>query len=293
MMMQRSLSILSFAAAATSGGACGTIMSPSVPGDGSDTMSGDGRAMPDAGMTTPPPLPRSCKELLDGNPALDSGAFTLGTATGASYPAYCDMTDDGGGWTLVLKVDGTIAGSQFGYDNPLWTTTTTLGDDKLDTSHVEAKFRSFSEVAFSKIRIVMLEKHAVAMTTMTVNAAAGSFLSLMRGPFVALSNTRAEWLHLMPDAVLQPDCNQGGINNFVADPYVRVRIGLIANMGMNCLAPDSFIGIGGGGGGDDPCYKQASGTFVPPSVGSIGGGTCNGTATPAPNRAGFAYVYVR
>jgi Fibrinogen beta and gamma chains, C-terminal globular domain len=278
MTMQRTLSILGFACAATTGAACVTSASDAPA--------------PDAGMDDPPPaLPRSCQELLAANPALDSGTFTLGTAANTPYQAYCDMVDDGGGWTLVLKADGKDPSSQFGYDSPLWTNTAIFKDDQVDTSRAEAKYRSFTEVAFAKIRIVMVEAYPTAMA---LDTAGSSLMAVMRGPFVPLANSRAQWLGLLPGGVLQSDCNRGGINNFVNDPWIRVRIGLIANSVMNCDAPDSFIGIGGGGGGLDPCYTSSSDPFVPPSVGSIGGGVCTSTpAVPAPNRAAFAYVYVR
>lgn len=273
MTMQRTLLIISFACAATTGAACG--------------LTGGGDAStPDADMGKPPVLPRSCKELFDANPALDSGAYTLGTAAGASYQAYCDMEDDSGGWTLVLKVDGTAKDSQFGYDSPMWTNSMTLKDDKVDASRVEAKFRSFSEVAFTQLRLVMAANQTAAMT---LNATGTSLSSLMRGPFVQLAPQRDQWMSLMgltdPKA-LQPSCDRSGINNFAADPSIRIRIGFTADSDPRCMVRDSFLGIGGGGGLENPCYGAA---FVPPAAGVIGGGSCGvGPTTPA-----FAYVYVR
>jgi hypothetical protein len=264
MTMQRSLAILSFAATATSGAACGTI--------GSDSM------------------PRSCKALLDSTPALDNGAYTLHTARGAPYQAYCDMENDSGGWTLVLKVDGGAANSQFGYNNSLWTSSLTLQDDKADTNRVEAKFRSFTEVAFSRIRVVMVETQPVALT---LEVTGESLMSLMRGPFVQVDKPRQEWLSLVPGAVVQPNCNTGGVNNSRVDPFFRVRIGMLANEQVNCTSPDSFVGVGGGGGVGNGCNPGPSPgiAFVPPSAGSISGGVCN--PTPGPNHVAFAYVYVR
>lgn len=276
MTTQRTLSIIGFACAAITGAACTTTTSSDAPA-------------PDAGMDKPAELPRSCKAILDANPAVDSGTYTLGTAAGTPYLAYCDMETDSGGWTLVLKIDGTAKTSQFGYDSPLWTNTMTVKDDKVDTSHVEAKFRSFSEVAFTKLRVVMVDTQSA---TMMLDAASTSFMTLMRGPFIPIAKLRQDWLSLIPGAAIQPNCNQGGINNFVTDPSFRVRIGLVANLELVCTSPDSFIGVGGGGGVGNPCYPSGpGGAFVPPTAGSISGGKCNTVA--AVNHAAFAYVYVR
>lgn len=70
---------------------------------------------------------RSCQDILRANPAATSGKYTIdpdGVSNGyAAFDTYCDMTTDGGGWTLVWS--NTRGGTNKANTEQTWLSATT------------------------------------------------------------------------------------------------------------------------------------------------------------------------
>jgi cysteine-rich repeat protein len=110
---------------------------------------------------------KSCKDLLAATQAdggfVRTGFYWLRTAKDdGSYIAYCDMTSDGGGFTLVMRA----IDSNYNYNDSHWSTTTLENDKSFDfvTRHTRSKYRAFVEVKFDELRTSEVDDISVGYT---------------------------------------------------------------------------------------------------------------------------------
>lgn len=237
-------------------------------------------------ITNPPP--RDCAGILDANPAAPSGIYTIDSdgPSGSSEPFenYCDMSTSGGGWTLVLKADGTK--STFRYGALYWTDSSLLylpTNTSFDRN--EAKLASFTTVAVSAVHVAMYDSGdsvtrylpqpiALSQTWPSIHAL------MSTGSFVSSSLTATDWKSLLSSSTLQSNCNRGGFNVTPSlGDCASVRVGMHGNNEGSCDSNDSFIGIGGS--------YSAGGYSGAISVGNLVQGGSN------VNQAAFGYLFVR
>jgi hypothetical protein len=183
----------------------------------------------------------SCKDRHAALPLSTGGVYLVDPDLSGGDPpflAFCAMQLAGGGWTLLMKVDGHQ--STFDFDSALWENTFTfqVGFPDLDTN--EAKLSSYSTLPFSALLVGM---HDDAGTRWTVLSIGGSSLrDLMATNYHPTALGRDSWMKLPGPGSLQPFCNLEGVNAIT--PQARVRIGILGNQQNDCSSCDSFIGFG-------------------------------------------------
>ncbi len=206
---------------------------------------------------------------------------------GASNPfaVYCEMDDlDGGGWTLVLKGDGTK--STFSYGSSRWTNQSTFGSPTWDLN--EGKSASYHTVPFSELAVVFRTGNN-NYKSLILPKKANSLYNLMRGNYSGTNVGVAKWKALVSSASLQSYCRREGFNVAGDSGYARVRIGIIGNDRNNCDYGESFIGFGGA----SRCISGTDSTIgntAPHSVNTCGAGAGDNGGK---NTKVFGYILVR
>lgn len=237
---------------------------------------------------------RSCLELKMAQPAAPSDVYMIDPDQGgpeAPFAVYCAQMQDGGGWTMVLKVDGSK--NTFVYGAALWTDANTFNVDPA-LNHTETKLRSFATVPMTELLVgieaPIAQEPQLKLKYVKLAAPAANAQALFTGDkYLASSLGRMAWKAWIPDSSLQLECNREGINVGApvnAQNYARVRIGIIANEnGPNdCNSPNSYIGVGGGGTG---------GNCLPNGITTTGNRASCGADNGDKDVPGFAVVFVR
>ncbi|XP_015771709.1 PREDICTED: neurogenic locus Notch protein-like isoform X4 [Acropora digitifera] len=196
----------------------------------------------------------SCAEVLENRPESKSDAYYLKTEDGGVARTYCHMENiqgcGGGGWTLVMKIDG--AKTTFSYDSDLWTNKMPLNQSsgKSGFDHDETKMPSFWSTPFTKLCLGM---QAAGQETnwITVSYKASSLHSLMsNNTYHETRVSRGRWKSLVADSSLQINCNMEGFNvkpSGGENDAAVTRIGILGDNGNNCGSCNSRIGFGSKG----------------------------------------------
>jgi hypothetical protein len=194
---------------------------------------------------TPSTPALTCSTILASSGSFGDGVYSLSDGV-TPYQAYCDMTTDGGGWTLVLKADGTQP--TFNYGAGAWTNASLVNNAYTDHDLREAKLQSWNAVPFTKV-LVEMGLDPTSPNKLEITQTATSMFALM-SPNMPVMTTLGlpAWETEVAEGSMQPTpCGEGF--NIAGTNGLAVRIGALANEqpAPNCTSDDSRIGIGGQG----------------------------------------------
>lgn len=199
-------------------------------------------APPDGGTS----IPGSCFDL----PAVAPSGLTMIDPDGAGgeppFEAFCENEANGGGWTLIAKVDP--ASSRLEYDAPVWTATSPMPFGTVDESVGDALLRPYWTVP---IRILRVGSDGVFdLLRPTAMVSRGVLRAAMDLPSpLVLDATPTTWASLIGGALHpgSPPCITSGINVAIptgAAPALAVRIGLVGSAVADCTEPTFWYGLG-------------------------------------------------
>ncbi len=178
----------------------------------------------------------SCKRILQMGKSNWDGVYTINPTWTWAFQVYCDMTTDWGGWTLVLKADGTK--TTFNYSSSHWTTNSVLNEESSNFDTIEFKSRLYNIYPLSWIMLIL--KNNETKKSISVNINENSLLSLFTKWYTQTNLGKSKWLSLWNNYSLQPYCNQEWFNTQYSTP---VRFWISSNNEDACSSNDSNVWI--------------------------------------------------
>jgi len=219
---------------------------------------------------------RDCAAILARDPGASDGVFTIDPELdGSAIEVFCDMSTAGGGWTLVLKVDGTQP--TFTYAASLWSSPTLLNAASVTPLREEAKLASFTSVPVDEVLVrfaraplgydgasIVVEGRRTIDGEVSRPLQASSLQSLLTRAIpigekaaLLLTTDLPMWRTALPAVGMECGCRRLVVNFSGGGSFEGLRFGFITDdSNINgsdgdgvCGGPDAFVGVGG-----DRCF---------------------------------------
>jgi len=188
---------------------------------------------------------QSCAEILLHFPGSADDVYSIAPGSTKPFSAVCDMTRDGGGWTLLLKATGDAT---LKYSASAWTDASLLGATDLTTQPGNAKYQSFLSLPVTTLRGELdgfrYTKAFAGPTAQQIFLGSADYVS----GFPTFPGDAPSWS-------TQANCRIFGVNT--PFPHTRIRFGWSANEQEDCTSNDTAIGLGLMS--DDGQYQRGAG----------------------------------
>lgn len=204
-------------------------------------------------------LKRSCKEILDSGLSTGNGVYWIdpdGTSNNAycAEQVYCNMTDNGGGWTLILK--SMTDNADFRHDSSIWASGATFNTSDYDISNASTANALYDTYNYLPVREFYVDFVTTPDLTPFSVTTVGTPKALANAPLN--TNIANQYLNQpcqtsgMNSTYFSPpnaySYESGGVGNGVNIGSIgtRIRFGVISNNENNEIfnTPDSGLGIG-------------------------------------------------
>jgi hypothetical protein len=182
----------------------------------------------------------SCLDILNQDSSSVDDVYWIDPDGNGAYEAYCDMSTNGGGWTLLLK---TVGDTDLDFDDSLWTNFNLLNETSLDRTAINAKMEGFLSLPIDELLGCFPTEggHCIYADLSTGESAVDIFSSgsvQIGTGFNGEEYSGWSW---------QPNCKYFGINT--PYNYRRARFGFTSNQENDCNSNDTAIGFGLGPSG--------------------------------------------
>ncbi len=206
---------------------------------------------------------KNCADLLVANPQSPSGVYTIdadGGGPAVPVDVYCDMTSEGGGWTMLVRLDTNDTNSHIWSDTGFWNANSGIGDVKAAGDYLSA---AYAVLTFTQVRLVYSYQGPAQVAASYGNVANTD--TLRKNLNLTLSNSNPAWNKLKSSSGLADEFF-GPVLRFQTtgndNDYNRIWYNLVDVAACNQGGSIGAIGDFGGGAWN---WEVARGSSLDPS----------------------------